>query len=288
MSRKIMFYDIDDTLVDGRNHQVPDSAAQAIRLSHEKGHLNFINTGRCRSFIQHVLRDLPIDGYCYACGAHIEYLGKVLFEHRVSREDIDFLREGLRKTGIQSIFQGADYCYFSEPAAKYLRELKGLPEEDHPENDLAGRECYPNLRRFLEKTYKPDYTAPIHLLCEEEMEVNKLVSFWTDPGAHDDFLELMKGRPYQYIENRNGFTEILPLHYTKASCMDYLLEYFDIPKEDCYVFGDSPNDLPMLTHVGTSVAMGNGYDAVKDISDYVTTDIDKDGIWNAMKHFGII
>ena len=40
--------------------------------------------------------------------------------------------------------------------------------------------------------------------------------------------------------------------------------------------------------MGTSVAMGNAWDLVKERADYVTTDVDSDGIWNACKHFGII
>ena len=288
MSRKILFFDIDDTLMIGKNHTVPDSARAALEAAHKNGHLLYINTGRCKSFTQKILYDLPFDGFSYACGAHIEYQDQVLFERFVAEEDIHFIADGLMKTGIQAIFQGPDLCYFSEPAFGWLAGLKGLPGEEHPGNAFYGQECYPNLKNFLDKTYREDYTSPMHLFLEEGMQVNKLVSFWTDPEAHDRFLRLMGDKPYQYIENRNGFTEILPLEYTKASCMDFLLDYFDIDQKDCFVFGDSPNDLPMLTHVGTSIAMGNSYDSVKEVSDYVTTDIDKDGVWNAMKHFDII
>jgi hypothetical protein len=34
--------------------------------------------------------------------------------------------------------------------------------------------------------------------------------------------------------------------------------------------------------------MGNSYEAVKKAAKYVTTDIDQDGIYHALKHFGII
>ncbi len=288
MSRKILFFDIDDTLMIGKNHTVPDSARAALEQAHKNGHLLYINTGRCKSFTQRELYDLPFDGFSYACGAHIEYRDQVLFEKFVAEEDISFIADGLIQTGIQGIFQGPDLCYFCEPARLELAGLQGLSEEDRPDNVFAGRECYPNLKNFLDKTYRQDYTAPLHSMLEEGMRVNKLVSFWTDPGAHEEFLALMKGKSYQFIFNNNGFTEILPLKYTKASCMDFLLDYFKIDQKDCFVFGDSPNDLPMLTHVGTSIAMGNSYDSVKQVSDYVTTDIDQDGVWNAMKHFGII
>ncbi|MCI9136809.1 MAG: HAD hydrolase family protein, partial [Lachnospiraceae bacterium] len=46
MSRKILFFDVDETLMDGRTQRIPDSAVKAIIEAHENGHLIFINTGR--------------------------------------------------------------------------------------------------------------------------------------------------------------------------------------------------------------------------------------------------
>ena len=48
------------------------------------------------------------------------------------------------------------------------------------------------------------------------------------------------------------------------------------------------NDIPMLKHVATGIAMGNAEPHVKAVADYVTTSVDEDGIANALKHFGLI
>ena len=52
--RKIVFFDIDGTLVDGPTHQIPQSAVEAIRKLRENGHLAFINTGRTLVSIEHI------------------------------------------------------------------------------------------------------------------------------------------------------------------------------------------------------------------------------------------
>ena len=44
----------------------------------------------------------------------------------------------------------------------------------------------------------------------------------------------------------------------------------------------------MMQNVGIGVAMGNGTDKVKLASKYVTSSIDEDGIYQALKHLQII
>ena len=63
---------------------------------------------------------------------------------------------------------------------------------------------------------------------------------------------------------------------------------YHIPDEDIVVFGDGMNDLCMFGQGWLSIAMGNARDALKAKADYITTDVDKDGLWNACKHFGWI
>ena len=44
----------------------------------------------------------------------------------------------------------------------------------------------------------------------------------------------------------------------------------------------------LLVGTGTGIAMGNAYDELKFIADYITNDIDCDGVYNALRHFGLI
>ena len=53
-------------------------------------------------------------------------------------------------------------------------------------------------------------------------------------------------------------------------------------------FGDGGNDKEMLSHVAVSVAMGNANEDLKALADYVTDDVDHDGVYNALKHFNLI
>ena len=66
-----------------------------------------------------------------------------------------------------------------------------------------------------------------------------------------------------------------------------VLEHFHADPKEVVVFGDAKNDLSMFIKDWTCVAMGNGCDEIKERADFITTDVDKDGIWNACEHLGL-
>lgn len=75
---------------------------------------------------------------------------------------------------------------------------------------------------------------------------------------------------------------------TKAHAVNTLLEHLGADRADTVAFGDAKIDIPMFEACATGVAMGSGGDESKAAADYVTTDVDDDGIWNAFVHLGLI
>ena len=65
---------------------------------------------------------------------------------------------------------------------------------------------------------------------------------------------------------------------SKATGIQFLLDYFNLPLENSYAFGDSNNDLPMLKYAGNSIAMGNAMKEILPFCTYQTTDIEDNGI----------
>jgi hypothetical protein len=48
--------------------------------------------------------------------------------------------------------------------------------------------------------------------------------------------------------------------------------------------GDGNNDISMLSFVEVGVAMGNATDKLKSIADYITDDVNEDGLANAFHY----
>ena len=82
--------------------------------------------------------------------------------------------------------------------------------------------------------------------------------------------------------------EMVPKGHTKATGIGKMCEALGIDRTDTYAVGDSVNDLSMLEYAGVGISMGNGSPEAKAAADYVTTDLNEDGIYNAMVRFGLI
>ena len=66
-----------------------------------------------------------------------------------------------------------------------------------------------------------------------------------------------------------------------------MMDYYHADYRDAIVFGDGLNDMSMFIDDWTTVAMGNAVPELKAKADFVTTEVDRDGIWNACIKLGL-
>lgn len=94
--RKIIFLDVDGTLVDYENH-LPKSAVEAIRRTRKLGNLVFICTGRSRAEVYENIWDIGIDGMIGGNGSYVEYQDQVVMHQKITEEEcreiVDWLHE---------------------------------------------------------------------------------------------------------------------------------------------------------------------------------------------------
>lgn len=84
MDTKMLFFDIDGTLITEEDGKMPDSTREALHLAHKRGHLLFINTGRTKKSLPKELLNMGFDGYICGCGTHIFLRGEELLAARLS------------------------------------------------------------------------------------------------------------------------------------------------------------------------------------------------------------
>jgi hydroxymethylpyrimidine pyrophosphatase-like HAD family hydrolase len=74
----------------------------------------------------------------------------------------------------------------------------------------------------------------------------------------------------------------------KGDAIVAVAEKLGIDIRNTYAFGDGMNDIGMLKAAGHGIAMGNGTSETKAVAEFITTDIDHDGVYNGLKHYGLI
>ena len=123
------------------------------------------------------------------------------------------------------------------------------------------------------------------------MDFDKFVVFTDENSDFDGFLKAVEN-DFTCVQREPAgkyhFNEMIPKNCSKATGIDFMVKHLGVSLDDCYVFGDSSNDLSMLRHVKNSVAMGNSFPEVLGQTSYVTTRVDRDGIYLALKHFHLI
>ena len=263
--KSAVFFDIDGTIWNYDKY-IPESAKLAIKKLRENGHLAFICSGRARSFINDPdLLGLGFDGIVCSCGCHIEIDGKIIYQKII---DQDFARktiEMIRSYGFRPILEGPKKIY--------------MDDDEFDMNDGFGNVLRRDVGSNL-VTIGGDYYG--------KWEINKM-SCATDV-PEDKKMECFDrlSDDYAIIAHDNDVCELVPAGHNKATGMLKACEIVGINPENTYALGDSENDLDMLTAANIGIAMGNGTDRAKAAADYVTTAFDDDGIYNALKHFGLI
>jgi hydroxymethylpyrimidine pyrophosphatase-like HAD family hydrolase len=122
----------------------------------------------------------------------------------------------------------------------------------------------------------------------DDFNCDKFV-IWFDDIADIPEFRKVSDKYFECIDRGENFREFVPIGYSKATGLQQILDLYDIPIENAYALGDSNNDLPMLSYVPNSIAMGNSDPTTlfNQVS-YVTTKSSENGIENALRHYGFI
>jgi hydroxymethylpyrimidine pyrophosphatase-like HAD family hydrolase len=99
----------------------------------------------------------------------------------------------------------------------------------------------------------------------------------------EETLAALKDLPHYRFFKEYVFIEPMD----KAVGIRRVMDHFGAPYRDVVVFGDSENDLSMFCDDWTKVAMGNAIEALKEKADYVTQDVEADGIYRACEALGL-
>ncbi len=257
---KAVFFDIDGTLVSFNTHFVPSSTVEAIAELKKRGIKVFIATGRALKQVNS-LDGLVFDGYITLNGAYcVDAAQEEIHKSVIPAEDIEALIRYQEET---ERFP----CAFMTPMEMTVNYVDERVVELARLVDLP----LPQVKDFRDTDWSKVLQMDIYIDKEKEREIMRKVLVHCQASRWNPI-----------------FADVNLRGCSKQSGIDHVLEHYDIALTETMAFGDGGNDIPMLRHVATGIAMGNAADEVKRVANYVTDSVDENGIWNALKHFGAI
>ena len=275
---KIIFLDVDGTLVDYEG-RVPVSAVEAVRGARANGHKVYICTGRSRAEVYPEIWEIGLDGMIGGNGSYIEDRGSVVMHRHLSAEQCSQIVDWLHERNLEfylecnaGLFGSENFETAGEPVIQLYSRRKG--------KEISGvhtvRQAFPHMI-FVAELYMDD--------------VNK-ISFILD--SYQDYLDSRDRFPDLKAGTWGGagetalFGDLALKEIDKAYAMDVLLEHLGASLEDTIAVGDAKVDIPMLEHSSFGISMGNGGPEIREMADYVTDDVEHDGLWKAFSHLGLL
>lgn len=90
---------------------------------------------------------------------------------------------------------------------------------------------------------------------------------------------------YTIVRSAPFFLEFLNKASSKGTGIKALGDYLGIPKENIICIGDAGNDIDMIEFAGLGVAMGNAFEEVKKVADYITLTNEEEGVAHVIEKF---
>lgn len=277
--KKIIFLDVDGTITDYENN-IPESAKAAIKLARANGHRVYMCTGRSKAENPPEIWEIGFDGMIGGNGCYVEDHDYVVMHQLITLEQCCHIVDWLHSRGLEFYLESNNGLFasenFREASKKTMIEYakgKGASEEDAEKS----ADDFADVLIYGGELYRDDLNKVSFILSSYQDHLDSIEEFpdlvantWGGKGEHALFGDLgVKG-------------------IDKAHAVHVLVDYLKADMADTVAVGDAKIDIPMFECCAQSVCMGSGGDEAKAAADWVTTDVDDDGMWNAFVHLGLI
>ena len=273
---KVVFLDVDGTITNYEN-KIPQSAKEAIKAARANGHKVLMCTGRSKAENPPEIWDIGFDGMIGGNGAYVEVEDEVVMHQLLTLDQCKHVVDWCHERGCEfyiesnnGLFASENFKAASQSVMHEYSARKGRPVDDAEEIEMHGMVYGGEL-------YRDD--------------VNK-ISFILN--SYQDYLDAVEEFPDMKVGTWGGagetalFGDTGVLGIDKAHAVHVAVEHLGADMADTIAMGDAKVDIPMFEVCAQSVCMGSGGDEAKAAAGYVTDDVDKDGLYKAFEHLGLI
>ncbi|WP_165973957.1 HAD family hydrolase [Marinitoga lauensis] len=229
MNKKVFVFDLDGTLLTSKEG-ITSRTINAIKTIHEKGYFIVIASGRMYKSTKLVIEKylpfldkIPIISYN---GAYVvSHSGEVIFESDIEKDDaIEIIREAKNENIHVQIYLNDELIGDNDN-----EEIKQYSRHSGVDYKIAN-----NLEEYILKSYNGP-TKVLTVAKKEKLDIfqKKMIS------KYEHKLNI--------VRSFNIYLDFLNKNSSKGIALKKLSEIYNIDLKNAYIFGDSENDISMLS-----------------------------------------
>lgn len=278
--QKLIFLDIDGTLLPPGEMVAPDSAIDAVRRARAAGHKVFLCTGRNYRMTAPLL-EIGFDGFVCSAGGYVGCGDEILVDLPLPPQQVEGLCQVLEQNGVECTLEARDDTFGGQRMLRRFDVLLHKPgrtlnseAERWRKAMQQGMTLRPMADYQGQPVYKVVYIAPDEASLAEARRQYEHQFFFCE------------SRLDQVSPVING--ELIDRRFSKGEGIRAICRHLGRPLSDTIGFGDSDNDLAMAEVVGISVCMANGSSSLKRCCQRICPAVTEDGIAREFAALGLI
>jgi Cof subfamily protein (haloacid dehalogenase superfamily) len=257
---KILFLDIDGTILTP-DDRIEESTKFAINEMKKQDIEVVLATGRPIHEIKELGQELQISSYIGYNGALGIYEGETIFAERMQAEDVKYILD-IAKENKHEVVLYSD-------SKNYLTNL---------DSDI--------VKTFLRQFHLRQNDIFTNDVIEDILGMTIITT-----GTNGESLYQFNDSIHLSQVNIDGMQhcyDVIRDQVNKGIGIQFLLNKLGIDRESSIAFGDGMNDKEMLSFAGEGFAMGNAHPELFQHAKHKTTDVTDSGIYNGLKHLGLL
>ena len=249
MKYKIIFIDIDWTILDHNLHDWDYETIDVLKRLQQQGLLVYLNTARpYDSIVNTGLFDFfKPDGIVCTNGGVVFVGEKLIFANIIPEEIVREIERICNRHHLVLELSTNKERYFTSKVNTYVKKYFSVFAE-----------TIPDVRKYHNK------------------EVSAILLF--APEKYDEILIKEFPKEMLYLRYDSHGVDVGYYKNNKGEGAKVVLDHLGIDKESAIGAGDDISDIAMFKEVGLSIAMGNGREETKEAADIVTPDISEHGL----------
>ena len=265
---KLLVVDIDGTLLN-KNGTISAEDKKALARASDSGIQVSLSTGRVVQASLKIINQLSLDGY------HIFFDGALVSNPEKGEE-----------------------VYVAPISEELLRQIVEFAHRNEINLDLYSVTHYfaewetwaTNIRRQF-FGLQPTIVDFNQLWTKERIIKGTLIVFSAEERAKADSFRLhFKGSLSFSVTKTPAYPEVdfinvLAPGVSKGKALEVLASHLGIALTEVIAIGDGANDVSLLSKAGLAIAVDNATDELKAVADYVTLDVDHNGVAAAINKF---